>query len=130
MAGGEQGAHAVTTLLQLTPVRPDVIASWDRDPRAQAAAAKSEPTETEIWDALYPDDPTAAAETERVLREQAKRARRFNDSQGYDNELRIPKAAASKGIEARRAKRARAGDSAAAATDDELFEALFGKPRT
>jgi hypothetical protein len=53
VAGGEQGAHAVTTLLQLAPARPDVIASWDRDPRARAAAAaKSEPTESEIWDAL------------------------------------------------------------------------------
>ena len=70
-----------------------------------------------------PDDEHAAA-TEALVAEQVRRRPALRS---YDNEMRMPEA--SKGIEAKRAARARAGDPAAAATDDEaVWQALFGKP--
>lgn len=122
-AGGPGGAKAVVTLLALAPARPDVRASWAADPRNAAAAKKAEPSEEDIWQAVYPDDEHAAA-TEALVAEQVRRRPALRS---YDNEMRMPEA--SKGIEAKRAARARAGDPAAAATDDEaVWQALFGKP--
>lgn len=124
-AGGPAGAKAVATLLALAPARHDVRASWAADPRARAVAAKkAEPSEEDIWQAVYPDDEHAAAATEALVAEQVRRRPALRS---YDNEMRMPEAAASKGIEAKRAARARAGDPAASADLDQMFEALFGR---
>jgi hypothetical protein len=129
-AGGRRGAQAVADLLAMTPADAATRRRWTQQAAAKGKGKTAEPTEDQVYELLYPDNPAVTADVEQLVREQSKRAVRHREAQSHDNTLKMPEAAASKGIEAQRAARARAGDPAAAATDDQLFEALFGKPRT
>jgi hypothetical protein len=72
MAGGPAAAQAVTTLLELTPAGPDVVASWDRDPRTRRARAGAEApgalTDDELYARMYPTGEQAAVWAERRAR--------------------------------------------------------------
>lgn len=81
MAGGPVAAQAVTQLVQLAPASPDVIASWDRDPRTRraragglATAGPPQPSDDELYSALHPTNELAAVWVERRARDQERRA--------------------------------------------------------
>jgi hypothetical protein len=81
-AGGRAAGEAVTQLVQFTPAPPDVVASWDRDPRTRraraggrvAAAGSPHPTDDELYASLYPTNELAAVWAERRARDQQRRA--------------------------------------------------------
>jgi hypothetical protein len=127
-AGGRRGAQAVSELLAMAPADAATRRRWQQAAAKGTGKAKdAEPDQDALYELLYPDNPAAAAEVEKLAREQAREAVRFREAQNHDNELLMPEAAA-RGIEGRRSARARAGDPAAAATDEELFTRLFGRP--
>ena len=186
-AGGPVGGQAVATLVSLTPAPPDVVASWDRQPRAAADPTHiGDDDEDELYRTLYPTDEQAAAWAERGGREpdrlaqvadrqayllsQAAAAGDLADPPpGHGHQVTAehshehsdyaggthdhphvhrgdgrhapgaghahapapdPDTAASRGITARRAQRIRVNpaDAAAGASEEQLFDRLFGKP--
>jgi hypothetical protein len=78
-AGGRVAGEAVTQLVMLSPATPDVVASWDRDPRTRrtaAWAAGPQVSDQDLYDRLYPRDEIAAVWAERRDRDAQRRAAR------------------------------------------------------
>jgi hypothetical protein len=89
-AGGFLAGRTVTTLLAMTPAPPDVIASWDRDPRTASAASGAAAeglTDEQVYALLYPTDEAVAAEQERRACESARTAQKYTGPGPYDNTL-------------------------------------------
>ena len=90
-AGGRTGADALMTLWDLHPAEPDVVASWDTDPRTVAASWPGDDSAEaldEAYEQFYPSDGRAARELEKREQRRGREAARFNRSaHQHDNLL-------------------------------------------
>jgi hypothetical protein len=93
-AGGRTGADAMMTLWDLHPAEPDVVASWDTDPRTVAASwpgddpgDDSAEALDEVYEQFYPSDGRAARELEKREQRRAREAAQFNRSAHHHDKL-------------------------------------------
>ena len=108
-AGGQRGAQAITDLVRLVSADDVTRASWPGDADADDSAGAL----GDLYEALYPGPERSARELDRRERAREREAARFNRSQHQaDNTLSL----------------AAAPDPAA--SDDQLYTALFGEERT
>lgn len=68
-AGGRRGAQAVADLLAMTPADAATRRRWTQQAAAKGKGKTAEPTEGQVYELLYPDNPAVTADVEQLVRE-------------------------------------------------------------